>query len=125
MAIDEKREQIAKQCDAVTHMATELARVNADYAVILRAGQMDHLIELVGCRTASLMETLGDILNDMDALDGDEDAWMEPVFAEAQRLWPTGPRLTGIRLRRLQQVIPKRGQSPTHETPSSTPRIQG
>lgn len=86
---EEKREQVAKQCEAVAHMATALAKVNADYARLLRAGHMDALIDIVGQRTAGLMEVLGDILNDMDAVDGDEDDWVGPVLAEAQRLWPS------------------------------------
>ena len=85
---DEKREQVAKQCEAVAHMATALARVNADYSKMFRDGHMDTLIEQVGKRTAHLMEVLGDVFNGMDAVDGDEDAWMDPVFKEAQRLWP-------------------------------------
>jgi hypothetical protein len=34
------------------------------------------------------METLGDILNGMNAVDEKEDAWLDPIFREAQRLWP-------------------------------------
>lgn len=84
----EKREQVAKQCEAVAHMATALAKLNADYAELFRHGAMDSLTEIVGRRTAYLMETLGDILNGMDAVDPEQDAWLDPVFAEAQRLWP-------------------------------------
>lgn len=67
----EKREQVAEQCRAVVHM-----------------GKMDQLLDIVGQRTAHVMNVLGDILNDMDAVDDDADGWMEPIFAEAQRLWP-------------------------------------
>lgn len=91
MDIDEKREQVAKQCEAVAHMATALARVRTDYAKLLRAGQMDNLIEMIGPATARQMETLGNILNGMDAVDPKEDAWLGPVFAGAQRFWPVTP----------------------------------
>lgn len=84
---DEIREQVAKQCDAVAHMATVLATVKGDYAKLLRGG-VPLPIEVVGAHTAHLMEVLGDILNAMDAVDEDED-WIDPVIAEAQRLWPS------------------------------------
>lgn len=86
-----KREQVAKQCQAVAHMAKTLASVNTDYAALLRAGAPLPL-EIVGARTAYLMEVLGDILNDMDAVDEEEDGWIDPVIAEAQRLWPSDAR---------------------------------
>lgn len=87
--MSEKREQVAKQCEAVAHMATALAKVNTDYASMFRGGCMDNLTEIVGRRTAHLMEVLGNILNNMDAVDAKEYEWMNPVFKEAQRLWPT------------------------------------
>ena len=45
------------------------------------------LVEQAGERTAAFMETLGDMLNGMDAA-SDEDEWTVPIFAEAQRIWP-------------------------------------
>lgn len=88
----EKREQVAKQCDAVVHLAKALGQVYSDYAVIFRtpvaAGHDNRLVEPVGKRTAHLMEVLGDILNGMDAVDEKEDAWLDPIYAEAHRLWP-------------------------------------
>jgi hypothetical protein len=87
MTDEEKREQVAKQCEAVSHTASALAQICRDYAVMFRDGGMDNLIEQVGKRTALQMETLGDMLNGTDAADESDD-WMEPVFREAQRLWP-------------------------------------
>lgn len=84
----ERREQVAKQCDAVAHLCRALIELHEDRAKMLRAGAVDGLIEITGGRTAYLMETLGDVLNGMDAVDEKEDAWLEPIFAEAQRLWP-------------------------------------
>ena len=88
MSDEERRIQVAKQCEAVAHLATTLAGVHKDYAMLFREGHATTLIDMVGERTAYLMETLGNILNGMDAVDEQEDAWLGPVFAEAHRLWP-------------------------------------
>jgi hypothetical protein len=85
-----KREQVAKQCAAVAHMANALAEVHATKAQTIRIGGYGsaEAIEWVGRSTAGLMETLGDILNGMDAVDEQEDSWIDPVMEEAHRLWP-------------------------------------
>jgi hypothetical protein len=82
------RKQVAAQCRAVAHMADALALVHKDKAQMIGAGSYGPT-ELVGRHTARLMETLGDILNGMDAVDETEDAWLDPVFKEAQRRWPS------------------------------------
>ena len=82
-------EQIAKQCDAVAHLARCIAEVHAEKAEMFRENThgAEHIADLVGRDTAFLMETLGNILNDMDAVTED-DAWIKEVFLEAQRLFP-------------------------------------
>lgn len=82
--------QITAQCKVVEHLATELAKVHSDYAAFFAAGGKapEDLANVVGRRTATLMEELGDVLNGMDAVTED-DEWTHPVFKEAQRLWPT------------------------------------
>lgn len=84
---DERRMQVAAQCDAVCHLAKALAEVHNDYAEMFRKGHAEVLIDQVGERTARIMETLGDILNGMDAV-SEEDERLNPIFEEAQRLWP-------------------------------------
>lgn len=91
--MDEKlRDQVAQQCKAVAHMATALAQVHSDKAEIIAAGGTLYndstLLNMIGRNTARYMEKLGDILNGMDAVDEKEDAWLDPVFEEAHRLWP-------------------------------------
>lgn len=89
--MDEKlKEQVAQQCKVVAHLATALAQVHSERAEIIAAGGYEGgaLLDMVGRQTARLMETLGDILNGMDATDEDEDAWVDPVFKEAHRRWP-------------------------------------
>jgi hypothetical protein len=83
----DKRTQVAMQCAAVRHLAAVLADINGDYARLTAAGLNDRILDIVGRRTANLMETLGDILNGMDATD-EADAWLRPIFEEAHRLWP-------------------------------------
>lgn len=88
---EQTREQVAKQCDAVRHLATVLAGLHEDYAKVMRdtraASAADHLADLVGRRTAYFMEALGDMLNGMDAA-SEEDGWLDQIFEEAQRRWP-------------------------------------
>ena len=83
----DKRMQVAAQCRAIVHLATQIALVHSDKAAMFAAGYQDSLIEFCGDETASLMETLGNILNGMDAV-SDEDKWMGPIFEEAHQLWP-------------------------------------
>jgi len=85
----EKREQVAKQLDAVAHLATVLAGVSKDYALMLRAERSPvwDLADMVGNRSAYQMEVLGDMLNNMDAVD-DSDEWMTPIFDAAHKLFP-------------------------------------
>ena len=87
--MSDKQQQVIAQCKVVAHLADALVTVYRDAATLLVAGACPpgHL-DSIGQRTAACMEILGDMLNSMDAVD-DRDAWMEPVFAAAQRLWPT------------------------------------
>lgn len=80
-------EQVGAQCNAVAAMAVSISQVHADYAALFHSGHGEALLEQVGKRTAELMELLGDILNNMDAVT-DDDKWMEPIFDKAQLLWP-------------------------------------
>lgn len=86
---EERRKQVADQCRAVQRLSAVMARLHGDYAKMFKAGHSDQLIELVGERTARFMETLGDMLNGMDAI-CEEDRWMDPIYEEAHRLWPSG-----------------------------------
>jgi hypothetical protein len=87
MTTEEKRKQVANQCRVVAHLATVLAGVRADYVKIIESGHMDRLLDQIGDETARQMEDLGDIINGMDAVD-EEDEWENPIFKEAQQLWP-------------------------------------
>lgn len=85
----ETLKQIARQCKVVAHLATTLAAIHRDYEKIFEDGGKgpEHIADIVGSRTAHLMETLGDILSGMDAVTED-DEWTDPIFREAQKRWP-------------------------------------
>ena len=89
MTDEEKREQVAKQCEAVAHMAKVLAGIYSDHAMLFRDVPAHAVLtDQVGERTAQQMEILGDILNGMDAVDEEADGWLDPVFRQAHILWP-------------------------------------
>lgn len=87
--MNERRQQVVRQLEAVAHLATVLASVSADYAKLYAdpACDVDRLVEMVGSRSAHQMEVLGDMLNGMDAVD-DEDAKFDAVFETAHKMWP-------------------------------------
>lgn len=87
---EEKRNQVVAQCNAVCHLAKCLIEVHSDCARMFATGSVDNLIDQVGNRTAHFMEALGDMLNGMDAVT-EEDAWLDPIYKEAHRLWPQPP----------------------------------
>jgi hypothetical protein len=88
MDLQEKRQQVADQCRVVAHMANVIASVHSDYARLFQDGAgMEGLEDQVGERTAVLMNTLGDILNGIDAVD-EADAWVNPVMARSREVFP-------------------------------------
>lgn len=93
LTIQQKRKQVADQYRVVAHLAKALMDVHAQLAPVIEcgAGAVDTILDIQGKRSAPIMECLGNILNDMDAVDGEEDAWTASIFAEAQRLFPSCP----------------------------------
>lgn len=92
-ATPENRKQVAEQCRAVAHMARAIAGVHDDYKQMFEAGGLDSIMEIVGQRSAYLLEMLGDTLNGMDAVTEDDD-WIGPVIRRAQELWPDAAKAT-------------------------------
>lgn len=87
--VEKTKEQVIAQSRVVAHLAKQIAIVHEQTSDAYNSVDMSPtLIDLVGNRTASAMEALGDILNGMDAVDDDEDGWTAPVFEAAQKLWP-------------------------------------
>lgn len=79
--------QVVAQCRVVAHFATALASVFNQKADAFEQGAWPTIWEPAGQESAALMETLGNILNNMDAVDGAEDAWTFPVFERAHVLF--------------------------------------
>ena len=69
-------------------MAGELAYIHSALRQGYARGEHDEILEIVGERTARLMEMLGDALKSMDAVD-EYDSWLDRIFAEAHKRWPT------------------------------------
>lgn len=82
----DKRIQVQNQCRAVVHMAHQVANLCADDIQI--AGHItEAILDIMGQRTARLMELLGNELNNMDAV-SDDDKWMDGIFEEAHKMFP-------------------------------------
>jgi len=84
---EEIRDQVVAQCKAVEHLAFVIARLHSDKATAFAQGSWPPILNIVGRHTASIMNQLGDILNNMDAVT-EEDSRFDRVFEEANRLWP-------------------------------------
>ena len=84
-------QQIADQCRVVAHLARQIAAIHEQAGPCHAAGRMSpFMLDVVGNRTAQLMEVLGDALNGMDAVD-ESDAWTDPIFRVAHATWPQSP----------------------------------
>ncbi len=82
-------QQVADQYRVVVHLARSLALVHEQsIEAYASRDQSATMIDILGARSASIMEKLGDILNGMDSVD-DEDSWTNPIFAVAHATWPT------------------------------------
>lgn len=87
----QKNKQASDQCRVVVHLAKALIEVFSEHARMLGERSVDDITptttEIIGRRSAAIMETLGDILNGMDAV-SEDDGWVDPIFEKAQELWP-------------------------------------
>ena len=83
-----REQQVKDQCRVVQHLATVIAGLHRPMMREVLAGP--HLLEPTGRRTARLMNTLGDILNGMDAVD-EADEWTAPIFERAQEMFSDEP----------------------------------
>jgi hypothetical protein len=82
----DKRTQVQNQCRAVVHLAHQIANLCADDIQISMHVQ-EHILDMIGQRTARLMDQIGDELNGMDAVsEGDE--WMDGIFEVAHTMFP-------------------------------------
>lgn len=93
MKTEEKMSQVANQCKVITHLAKAIAEIHIDYEKLFRdhPSNMDQIVDVVGERTANLMEVMGDFLNSIDAVTDDDD-WTHPIFIKAQEMFPGSPQ---------------------------------
>ena len=83
------KQQVLDQYRVVAHLAKQLSIVHEQSAEHWALAPLDEMmIDMLGQRSASIMEELGDILNGMDAVDPAQDGWCDPIFHAAQNAWP-------------------------------------
>lgn len=85
-----KREQLVDQARGVAHLAQQIANVHRELSSAYAATNSEGLIDIAGRRTASFLERLGDMLNEMDAC-SEDDEWVNPILENARQVWPPLP----------------------------------
>jgi hypothetical protein len=92
--LEEKRIALASQCMGVARMATQIANVNWELAVLHASApeaETESFIDMVGKFSHERMESLANILNGMDAVEHEDAERSEPIFERARRLFPLNP----------------------------------
>ena len=88
MSDNAKRTQVIAQFRAVVVLCAQIAEVHTQIADAMDRGpHLDDLLDIHGKRSAGLIEHLGDVANGMDIVQP-EDAWMEPIFDAAHKMFP-------------------------------------
>lgn len=81
-----KAEQVRRQYLTVARLARVLADVHEDIAPAVEH-MNEGVLDRMGYRSAHIMETLGDILNGMDAAT-EEESDLDQIFEMAQAIFP-------------------------------------
>ena len=87
----DKAKQVAQQYRAVAHMARCIAQVHSEIGATVEQMGPDAPLDIMGQRSARLMELFGDVMNDMDIVESDDD-WISPILRRAQETWPEAAR---------------------------------
>jgi hypothetical protein len=87
MSLADLRTQVGAQASVIAHMAKQIAKVYEELCEIYASSSNESFLRMVGRDSADRMELLGNMMNNMDIVT-DEDAWVDPIFEEANRLWP-------------------------------------
>lgn len=84
-----KAQQVAQQCKVVEELAHVIADIHHNYhrAFSKHPESVEAIVDIVGKRSARLMEAFGNILNGMDAAE-EQHEWMDPIFRKAQEMFP-------------------------------------
>lgn len=86
--LNQRQLQVVNQYRAVAYLARSLAGLCDDMVKMHKTGQFQDLVEMHGQRSAYQMEVLGDLLNEIDAIEEVGTAFLNPIFEEAHKLWP-------------------------------------
>lgn len=84
---EDLRRHVVAQLSAVAHMAAYTALIHRKLAQLWDSMPPGPVLHVAGEFSARRMDILGDLLNNMDVWCEDDD-WLTPIFAEAQRRWP-------------------------------------
>ena len=85
--MNDERTQVADQCKVIIGLAKIIIEVHTDLEDCFRNSEAhDSLTKSIGKHTAQRMETLGDMINGMDAVEPEDD-WMVPFFEKAHKMW--------------------------------------
>lgn len=82
-----KRRQVTAQFRVIAHLCKQIGHVHEQLAEMHEAAAVEKLLDMHGADTAYRMEVLGNMANAMDIVT-DEDAWVDPIYAEAHKRWP-------------------------------------
>ena len=81
------RRQVCDQARVIAHMASQIAKVYGELIVAYASSNDLGFLNMIGRDTANRMETLGNIMNNMDIVE-DVDGWVDPIFEESHKRWP-------------------------------------
>lgn len=82
-----KRRQVTAQFRVIAHLCKQIGHVHEQLAEMHEGAYGDKLLDMHGADTAYRMELLGNMANNMDIVT-QEDAWVDPIYAEAHKRWP-------------------------------------
>ena len=83
MTNEERQRQVLEQCRCVAALARAIAEIHEQLSKHVDA----NIVDIVGKRTARIMEYLGDELNNMDAATPEDSVW-DSTFTNAHLLYP-------------------------------------
>ena len=82
--LTKREEQVAAQYRVVAHMAEALADIHIQTIPLIEGGSLGVSLNIQAERSAKLIEVLGNILNSMDAIIPEQDAWMYPIIESSR-----------------------------------------
>lgn len=81
------RVQVCDQARAISHLAAQISKLYGELVSVYSCINSREFLEMVGTDSAKRMELLGEMLNNMDAVDSEEDTWTDPIFERAHEIF--------------------------------------